>query len=430
MSYLVFGSVNSLIVSSFCEYLRGLDKTVCRFEFNLKDPLNFILFFKEVNKSDYILFCVDKVNDEINTVLNFFPAKYFVILSSCFCEYKSIIGEKYINICNVYGDKLCNISSCIRMALNTGVIDMSHKSFSFEQDQYVYIDDCCEFLFNVFNNFVKCETNMTLSTGKFISVNELIDNICGIIPNTKVIEYNKNSDRLVKKSYLSNDLYKCKISIDKGLNLVVNKIRHDNNLSFTLLKSLIDRTLHGVGDSDQHLMTMFSIVLQLKAKRILELGVRMGVTTLPFLLGAEKTGGFVVSVDINNTEFKCPDHLSHLWNFKQQDAVSFLESCVVDEPWDLIFIDDWHSYDHVKAELKLIDLQIGSSTVVLLHDLMYANFEPHYHTDMDVRDGQWANGGPYRAVAELDKNFWEFSTIPVCNGLTILRKKYSRLKFK
>ena len=83
----------------------------------------------------------------------------------------------------------------------------------------------------------------------------------------------------------------------------------------------------------------------------------------------------------------------------------------------------------MKAELELLDFQVGSSTVILLHDLMYANFEPHYHTDMDVHEGQWANGGPYRAVAELNKNFWEFSTIPVCNGLTILRKKYSRLKF-
>jgi len=39
------------------------------------------------------------------------------------------------------------------------------------------------------------------------------------------------------------------------------------------------------------------------AKRILELGVRTGSTTLPLLLGAEKTGGTVISVDINNTEF-------------------------------------------------------------------------------------------------------------------------------
>jgi hypothetical protein len=56
---------------------------------------------------------------------------------------------------------------------------------------------------------------------------------------------------------------------------------------------------------------------------------------------------------------------------------------------------------------------------------MYGNNEPRYHTDLTLKDGQWAEGGPYRAVAELNPQFWEFSTIPSNNGLTILRKKYS-----
>jgi len=56
---------------------------------------------------------------------------------------------------------------------------------------------------------------------------------------------------------------------------------------------------------------------------------------------------------------------------------------------------------------------------------MYGNYTPHYHVDLTMKEGQWANGGPYRAIAELNPQFWEFSTIPSCNGLTILRKKYS-----
>ena len=58
-------------------------------------------------------------------------------------------------------------------------------------------------------------------------------------------------------------------------------------------------------------------------------------------------------------------------------------------------------------------------------NLMYGNTCPYYHVDLTVCSPQWANGGPYRAVAELNPNFWEFSTIPSNNGLTILRKKYS-----
>ena len=40
------------------------------------------------------------------------------------------------------------------------------------------------------------------------------------------------------------------------------------------------------GDSDLHLMTLFSLVLQTKAKNILELGVRYGDTSLPLTMGA------------------------------------------------------------------------------------------------------------------------------------------------
>jgi hypothetical protein len=88
-------------------------------------------------------------------------------------------------------------------------------------------------------------------------------------------------------------------------------------------------------------------------------------------------------------------------------------------------VDDWHSYRHVKKQLELLDKLVGPSSIILLHDLMYGNTEPFYHADLTLTHGQWAEGGPYRAVAELDPQFWEWSTLPWNNGLTILRKKYS-----
>lgn len=61
---------------------------------------------------------------------------------------------------------------------------------------------------------------------------------------------------------------------------------------------------------------------------------------------------------------------------------------------------------------------------------MYGNTCPHYHSDLTDKKGQWANGGPYRAVAELSPQFWEFATLPYNNGLTLLRKKYSNKFFQ
>uniref|UniRef100_A0A6C0ERQ3 Methyltransferase n=1 Tax=viral metagenome TaxID=1070528 RepID=A0A6C0ERQ3_9ZZZZ len=200
----------------------------------------------------------------------------------------------------------------------------------------------------------------------------------------------------------------------------------DPNMN-TLLSSILNDVLIGSGDSDKHLLTLFSIAVSLGAKNILELGVRDGKTTLPLLMAAKINSGKVTSIDINDTTFNPPDDLKNLLEFKQIDALEYLENVNKKEVFDLIYIDDWHAYKHVKKELDYIDKIVSPKSIILLHDLMYGNHVPHYHSDLTLKDGQWAEGGPYRAVAELNPQFWEFSTIPVNNGLTILRKKYTNL---
>jgi predicted O-methyltransferase YrrM len=194
----------------------------------------------------------------------------------------------------------------------------------------------------------------------------------------------------------------------------------------TLLDNVLETVLHGTGDSDKHLLTIFSIAVSIGAKNILELGVRNGATTLPLLAAADYNGGRLESVDIEDTTFKCPKEFENLWNFNQLHSLDFLKLKVEEkQKYDLIYVDDWHSYEHVKKELEYIDQIVNPGSIILLHDLMYGNTCPYYHVDLTHCSPQWANGGPYRAVAELNPNFWEFSTIPVNNGLTILRKKYS-----
>jgi len=192
------------------------------------------------------------------------------------------------------------------------------------------------------------------------------------------------------------------------------------------MERLIQTALTGTGDSDAHLVTLFGVAISLRAKTILELGVRGGTTTLPLLMAAKATGGKVVSVDVEETTFEPPEDLKPYWQFVKMDAVEYLEKLYKGVPFDLVYVDDWHSYEHVKAELEQLDQLVSPASVILLHDLMYGNHQPRYHCDLtDGAGAQWAKGGPYRAVAELPSQFWEFSTIPACNGLTLLRKKYS-----
>lgn len=188
-------------------------------------------------------------------------------------------------------------------------------------------------------------------------------------------------------------------------------------------------TVEGNGDSDQHVLPIYSIAIASKAMRILELGVRDGSTTLPLLMAAVKNGGELTSVDINETTFKPQEKWRSHWKFVKMNALEFLKQQKPTKPYDLIFIDDWHAYEHVRDELAEIDRLVSPRSIVLLHDLMYGNTPPCYHSDLTQQTGQWANGGPYRAVAELNPQFWEFATLPYNNGLTILRKKYSNRYF-
>lgn len=191
-----------------------------------------------------------------------------------------------------------------------------------------------------------------------------------------------------------------------------------------MINKIIEKTINGTDDSDGHLLTLFSIAVSSKAKVMLELGVRNGDTTLPLFEAAKINDAFLYSIDINDIGFVFDEKY---WKFIKSDSIEYLKKVSKNDNIDLVFIDDWHSYEHVKEELEILDKIISPSTIILIHDLMYGNTCPYYHTDLTLKSGQWANGGPYRAVAELDTQFWEFSTLPWCNGLTILRKKYSSL---
>ena len=188
------------------------------------------------------------------------------------------------------------------------------------------------------------------------------------------------------------------------------------------IASTIAISAEGPRDSDQHLATLMSMVLNCRARQVLELGVRMGDTTLPMLVGCYFTGGHLTSVDIHPTTFKAPADLNDKWTFVQSDALEFLEeSAKSGAHFDMVFIDDWHTTEHVKKELELLDKMTSISSIILLHDLMHSYSHPNYNEDVQA-GGEFEGTGPYGAIKQLDKDKWEWATIPYCHGLTLLRK--------
>jgi len=196
------------------------------------------------------------------------------------------------------------------------------------------------------------------------------------------------------------------------------------------MDKFIDKALHGDGDSDRHFISLYAMALASRGKTYVELGVREGHTSEPLYEAAKANGGKLWSVDINHPTEYIPMHDNGFedrdhYEFVQNDSIRFLEDWPKEKKMDVVFVDDWHSYKHVKRQLELLDELVGPSSIILLHDLMYGNTDPFYHADLAYAGPQWDGGGPYRAVAELNPQFWEWSTLPWNNGLTILRKKYS-----
>lgn len=199
---------------------------------------------------------------------------------------------------------------------------------------------------------------------------------------------------------------------------------------------MIQVVLRNEKDIDEHILTLFSMVLSNKPKYIFELGVRTARSSLGFLSAAQYIDTRVYSVDINpiKPDFEFPESWKTKWNFFQKDALQFLETDLPvilenrDESRSLLFyIDDWHCGEHVSKEIEYISKHIGPKDIIILHDLMYGNSQPNYRSVENPSDKQWSNGGPYAAIKKLDLNKWEYCTIPRCHGLTFLRKKSNKV---
>lgn len=125
-------------------------------------------------------------------------------------------------------------------------------------------------------------------------------------------------------------------------------------------------------DINEHLLPLYSLVLWLNAKRVLELGVRTGESTLALGEGVLATGGRLYSVDIEDS----PDAVRKAdscgfkasWTFVKSDDIKFGLGWPKDVLFDLIFIDTSHQYEHTKSEIEIFDPLLRPGGIMAFHD--------------------------------------------------------------
>jgi predicted O-methyltransferase YrrM len=180
---------------------------------------------------------------------------------------------------------------------------------------------------------------------------------------------------------------------------------------------MFDNLLKQKNDENMIDLMLFTIALNINARQILEIGVRTNSITEAFLTACERTNGIVHSVDKQNRFVK-----NKRWIFNQSDTLEFIKNNRL--IYDIIYIDGWHHGKHVLEQLTKLQHYIKPSGLILIPNTMWEN-PPHYYRSEETAEGKMGGGGPSVALFKFvhrSRFSWEYVTIPIDNGLTILRK--------
>ncbi len=122
----------------------------------------------------------------------------------------------------------------------------------------------------------------------------------------------------------------------------------------------------------EHLPIFVALCLELDAQKIIELGVRDGISTVGWLHGVEQTGGHVWSVDPadcdGNPEGMKPWRRTSLWTFIRGSDMDDEIRAQLPTEVDVLFIDTSHEYEHTLAELRAYVPMVVPGGIVLCHD--------------------------------------------------------------
>lgn len=166
-------------------------------------------------------------------------------------------------------------------------------------------------------------------------------------------------------------------------------------------------------DIQQHLPRLRALA-SLPAVRVLELGVRSGNSTAAFLAAADEWGGSVVSVDVVTPTVPPEFWKSGCWAFHKGSDIDLRPQLA--GPWDVVFIDTSHHYQHTLDELWAYADTVVDDGCIVLHDTELRSPE-----DMPATDPEF----PVRAAIDrwlADNPDWSAEFVTGCYGLAVLRR--------
>jgi predicted O-methyltransferase YrrM len=171
-------------------------------------------------------------------------------------------------------------------------------------------------------------------------------------------------------------------------------------------------------DIYEHLPALVDVATRAGAQRIIELGVRTGVSTVAWLTALERLGsGELWSVDTGPAPFEVPG-----WNFVQGDDLDPAVLRRLPGEADVVFVDTDHRYGLTRDEIRAYARRVRPGGAMVFHDTNVETFdhhapgtEPPYPVHKAVCEAFDPPGGGETAfeVAKVERH-------DNCNGLTIV----------
>lgn len=123
------------------------------------------------------------------------------------------------------------------------------------------------------------------------------------------------------------------------------------------------------GDYSPLIINMLEMVLETKAKIILETGTNIGDSARIWLKGLEKTGGELWTIDTRDYGDSWADGIPN---------IHFLKGSSLEVPWDkeidILYLDSDHTYGHVMKELIRFAPFVKVGGAILMNDTLHHQY--------------------------------------------------------
>ena len=189
------------------------------------------------------------------------------------------------------------------------------------------------------------------------------------------------------------------------------------------LEQIINQIYRTPSDINEHIPTF--IEYGSECEHITEMGVRAITSTWGFLGAAPKK---LISYDIENPS-KWGANIDQVYNVAKQYGLDYEfrkeDVLKIDiEETDLLFLDTWHAYCQLKAELDRHNSK--AKKYIIMHDTTSYEFRDEPLTSENAWEGEPPTGkGLWAAVTEFleENDEWELhKRYTNNNGLTILKR--------